>query len=85
MEFQTRVHIAGPVNGNVQRCARCGTVLINSTGAMSLDGERISYWTDGGYVGVTEACDGSPLNPVCSASMERDAIEADEVPCGVVS
>jgi len=81
-QFQTRVHIAGPIVGNVQRCARCGTVLIDSTGAMSVDGMGMSYWTDGGYVGIVEACDDSRLNPVCSIAMDRDAFESDELTCG---
>lgn len=82
-QFQTQVHIAGEPEGGVQRCVRCGAILIDSNGAMSMDGAPMSFWA--GFVGVTECVeDGRKLatNPVCSISMDRDAVEADEYPCG---
>jgi hypothetical protein len=42
----------------------------------------MSYWADGGYIGIVEACDDSRLNPVMSMKMDRDASEFDEIRCG---
>lgn len=81
IDLQTRVHIAGPVEGTVQRCARCGAVLINSAGAVSMDGAPMSYWQDGGYIGIVEVRDGSRINPVCSMARADDAMDADEIAC----
>ncbi len=80
--FQTRVHIAGPVEGNIQRCVRCGIVLIDARGAMSTTGGPMSSWREGGHVGTVEAVDGSRLRGACSIAMDRDAAAVDEIPCG---
>jgi hypothetical protein len=81
-QLQTRVHIAAPVEGTVQRCARCGIVLINSAGAMGLvDDAAMSYWQDGGYVGIVEVRDDARRKPVCSMALASDAIAADEIAC----
>jgi hypothetical protein len=82
-QFQTIVHIAGPVEGNLQRCIRCGAILIDSAGAMSIDGSPMSYWA--GFVGVTECVEEGrkvATNPTCSVQMDHDARESDEYPCG---
>lgn len=68
------VHIAGTIDAvGVQRCYRCGAILVDSRGAMSIDREGMSFWACGGFVGIGGAC---------SVLMSRDAIEIDEIRCG---
>ena len=78
-----RYTIAGEPENGVQRCARCGLILIDSRGCMVMGGGEMGYWA--GFVGVSECVqDGHKvqLNPVGSFMMDHDAVEADEYPCG---
>lgn len=43
-------HIAGAVQGNVQRCQRCGVILVDNRGAQMPEGHRPHYFTEGGPV-----------------------------------
>ncbi len=78
------VHIAGPVEGGLQLCIRCGAVLINYRGktvmvakqhGMSEGGQcpQLSFWPEGGFIGLAGA--GSVL-------MKQDASCIDEIACG---
>lgn len=78
--YRTRVHIAGPVEGNVQRCARCGMVLVDAGEAMALDDARLAYWREGTYVGLFEGVRGAGNQ----FFLYRDATGSDEVACGGV-
>lgn len=75
MSYVMFVHIAGQVVDGVQRCTRCGVVLIDSSGAMSMDNSPMSYWQDGAFIGMAG---------ICTVMLSRDAAEDDEVPCGRV-
>lgn len=81
-EFFTRVHIAGQQVGAVQRCSRCWLALIDATGCMTTDPSgAIPFWAEGAFVGIVEARDGKPVNPVCSSILDHDAAAIDEERC----
>lgn len=69
-QFQTIVHIAGEPQGKLQRCVRCGAVLITAEGAMSMHGAPMLSYAPGAFVGVTKCVDPgrslSAPNPICS-------------------
>jgi hypothetical protein len=66
------IHVAGAPEGRVQRCIRCGLVLIDRTGEMSLlsDGAAIFWWD--GNVGVDGGHSWSTVEP-STCSLERVA------------
>lgn len=74
-KYQFVVHIAGPVDpNNVQRCSRCGAVLIDFNGAMKIEGDPDPRrWNTGAFVAVG--------NRGGSVAIARDASEADEIAC----
>lgn len=74
-QILTVVHIAGEPDGLIQKCSRCGAVLIDARGAMVMGGGSIGCWQPGGFVGVTEG------NPQQSVAMQCDASASDEYPC----
>ena len=65
------VHLAGAVEGGVQRCSQCGLVLVDATGCMSMDG-RMAFWG----VGCMVATAG------CGWWLRDGTLEDDEIPCG---
>lgn len=62
------IHIAGQVQGNVQKCARCGAVLVDYTNTMSLsDGPQTFLgWEEGAFMTVTDGF------PICSQAGRVD-------------
>jgi len=72
-----RVHIAGEIEDGVQRCTRCGEILIDYRGTMVMimpDGTIpvLSGWQDGCFVAV----DGS-----YSGVQDHDARDPFEMAC----
>jgi hypothetical protein len=76
------VHIAGPVEDGLQRCTRCGEVLINYRGQYVMiaapkecSPNRVgpSFWPQGGFIGK----DGG-----FSCVIAADASDIDEIACG---
>ena len=75
----TIVHIAAEPEGPIQRCARCQEILIDLRGAMVLNGHQVGSWKPTAFVGVIRG------NPTCSFLMDRDALEADELRCDILT
>lgn len=67
------VHLVAQPVGLIQRCARCGELLLDHRNAMSVDG-KCSFWAPG-FLAVTEG------NPTYSEAREADATPPDEAPC----
>ena len=80
-KYRTRVHVASPPEGLVQKCFRCGAVLTDLTNA-SMAGEwSPAFWEAGRFIGVSERIDGRPMCPISFYLMDHDATESDEVAC----
>ncbi len=73
LRYLTVVHIAGAPTEDQQRCVRCHKVLIDATGAQSMDGLGMHWWPVGGYIGMIE--------PGASVLMDHDARAEDEINC----
>ncbi len=49
----TAIHVAGPLEGLVQRCSRCGAILNDYTNAMVPEGSgRLNGFAEGAHVEV---------------------------------
>lgn len=75
------IHIAGPLVGSVQRCLRCGEVLADYTGAMTLssDPSHVSGWPELAFVATVSGLIAFKGNS--TIIVDHDAREADEVAC----
>jgi len=72
----TVVHIADEPEPQIQRCSRCGYVLIDVRGAMAPVGQlSVGCWGPGSFVGVIEG------NPRQSLILNEDATGPDQIPC----
>lgn len=72
LKYLTVVHIAGAPTETQQRCVRCHKVLIDATGAQSMDASGMHVWPEGGYIGMM----GSGM-----VLMGHDAQAEDEINC----
>jgi hypothetical protein len=69
------VHLAGAAEAGVQRCSRCGLVMVDGSGAVSMDGSAMCFWGVGSMVAT--AGHGWWL-------LRDGTLEDDEIPCGVI-
>lgn len=62
------IHIAGPPEGNIQKCARCGAVLVDYTNAMVPGDGPTTFlaWEEGAFMTVTDGF------PICSQAGRAD-------------
>ena len=81
MSYRTKVHIAAPAEGLIQRCFRCDAVLTDMRNT-AMEGEwKPLWWQPGAFIGRSEHSDGTPTNPTSTFVMDHDATEADELAC----
>ena len=70
------VHLAAAVEGQQQKCSRCGEVLIDAEGAMSIGGSPMRSWVEGAQVGRSVG-----TGPTMSYVVDGRELDDDEIEC----
>lgn len=74
MDITLTQHVAGEPQGLVQRCARCGVILIDHTNTMAPEGTTARYWQPGPVVQIN--------NFGWVQGEDEDAAECGRLPAG---
>lgn len=78
------VHVAGPVQDALQRCSRCGGILMDRRGVayeLGVEPPEPRFWEEGQGVMVGHSYDGGPSMMTGMLGMNPDRDRSDEVDC----